>query len=231
MGRSEGGEPETIQGKVVNHVTQPPVAKGRKSIGKVSIFDGTGVAVLVNFGRRIGYIKSILPIETEVVISGKFTRRYNEIQTTDYEFEIYDEDNLIHTKRIVPKYPLTAKLTAKLIRTAIRNVLNEIGDNIPEILPIQLRQTNQLIDRQQAINEIHFPTSDVYRMAAQRRLAFDEFFLLSLGMEMRKDNRTAQNGIQFEIDPPDSNSLLNRFIESLPFKLTRAQSKVFEENS
>ena len=86
LGRSGSGEPETIQGTVVNHVTQPPVAKGRKSIGKVSIFDGTGVAVLVNFGRRIGYIKSILPIETEVVISGKFTRRYNEIQTSDYEF-------------------------------------------------------------------------------------------------------------------------------------------------
>ncbi|RKU25155.1 DNA helicase RecG [Candidatus Poribacteria bacterium] len=229
LGRSEDGAPETIQGKVVNHVTQPPVAKGKKSIGKVSIFDGTGVAVLVNFGRRIGYIKSILPIDTEVVISGKFTRRYNEIQTTDYEFEIFDEDNLIHTKRIVPKYPLTAKLTAKLMRTAIRNVLNEIGDNIPEILPIQLRQTNQLIDRQQAMNEIHFPTSDNYRMAAQRRLAFDEFFLLSLGMEMRKDNRTAQNGIQFEIDHTDTNSLLNRFIDSLPFELTRAQSKVFEE--
>lgn len=229
LGRSEDGEPETIQGKVVNHVTQPPVAKGRKSIGKVSIFDGTGVAVLVNFGRRIGYIKSILPTETEVVISGKFTRRYNEIQTSDYEFEIFDEDNFIHTKRIVPKYPLTANLTAKFIRTAIRNVLNEIGENIPEILPIQLRKGNQLIDRQQAINEIHFPTSDAYRMAAQRRLAFDEFFLLSLGMEMRKDDRTAQNGIQFQIDHTDPNSLLNRFIDSLPFELTKAQSKVFEE--
>ncbi len=229
LGRSESGKPETIQGKVVNHVTQPPVAKGRKSIGKVSIFDGTGVAVLVNFGRRIGYIKSILPIETEVVISGKFTRRYNEIQTSDYEFEIFDEDNLIHTKRIVPKYPLTANLTAKLIRTAVRNVLNETGEDIPEILPLQIRQKNHLIDRQHAINEIHFPASDAHRIAAQRRLAFDEFFLLSLGMEMRKDHRTAQNGIQFEIDHTDSNSLLNRFIVSLPFELTKAQSKVFEE--
>lgn len=229
LGRSESGEPETIQGKVVNHVTQPPVAKGRKSIGKVSIFDGTGIAILVNFGRRIGYIKSILPTDTEVVISGKFTRRYNEIQTSDYEFEIFDEDNLIHTKRIVPKYPLTANLTAKMIRTAVRNVLNEIGEDIPEILPLQIRQMNQLIERQQAINEIHFPTSDSHRNAAQRRLAFDEFFLLSLGMEMRKDNRTAQNGIQFEVDHTDSNSLLNRFIGSLPFELTKAQSKVFEE--
>ncbi|MYG00441.1 ATP-dependent DNA helicase RecG [Candidatus Poribacteria bacterium] len=231
VGRTEDGEPETIQGKVVNHVTTPPVAKGRKSIGKVSIYDGTGVAILVNFGRRIGYINSILPIDTEVVISGRFTRRYNEIQTTDYEFEIFDEDNLIHTKRIVPKYSLTKKLTAKMIRTAVSNTLDEYGSKVPEILPLQLRQKNQLIDRQKAINEIHFPSSENHRRAAQRRLAFDEFFLLSLGMEMRKDTRTSQNGIQFQIDTntQDSGSLLQRFNNSLPFNLTDAQKRVFSE--
>lgn len=231
VGRREDGEPETIQGRVVNHVTTPPVAKGRKSIGKVSIYDGTGVAILVNFGRRIGYIKSILPTDTEVVISGKFTRRYNEIQTTDYEFEIFEEDNLIHTKRIVPKYPLTAKLTARMIRTAVRNTLDEHGDEFPEILPLTLRKRHALIDRQQAINEIHFPTSESHRQAAQRRLAFDEFFLLSLGMEMRKDNRTAQNGIKFDINNDRENelSLLKKFVDSLPFGLTNAQKRVFNE--
>lgn len=231
VGRREDGEPETIQGRVVNHVTTPPVAKGRKSIGKVSIYDGTGVAILVNFGRRIGYIKSILPTDTEVVISGKFTRRYNEIQTTDYEFEIFEEDNLIHTKRIVPKYPLTAKLTAKMVRTAVRNALDQHGDEIPEILPLQLRKKHTLIDRQQAINEIHFPTSEAHRQASQRRLAFDEFFLLSLGMEMRKDNRTSQKGITFNInnDRENERSLLKKFVASLPFGLTTAQKRVFKE--
>lgn len=231
VGRREDGEPETIQGRVVNHVTSPPVAKGRKSIGKVSIYDGTGVAILVNFGRRIGYIKSVLPTDTEVVVSGKFTRRYNEIQTTDYEFEIFEEDNLIHTKRIVPKYPLTAKLTARMVRTAVRNALDQHGDEIPEILPLQLRKKHTLIDRLQAINEIHFPTSEAHRQAAQRRLAFDEFFLLSIGMEMRKDNRTAQKGIKFEIGSNNENegSLLRRFVDSLPFGLTNAQKRVFKE--
>ncbi len=231
VGRREDGEPETIQGRVVNHVTTPPVAKGRKSIGKVSIYDGTGVAILVNFGRRIGYVKSILPTDTEVVISGKFTRRYNEIQTTDYEFEIFEQDSLIHTKRIVPKYPLTAKLTARMVRTAVRNTLDQHGDEIPEILPLPLRKRHTLIDRQQAINEIHYPSSEAHRQAAQRRLAFDEFFLLSLGMEMRKDNRTSQKGILFEINrqQANDNSLLKKFVESLPFGLTNAQERVFKE--
>ena len=231
VGRREDGEPETIQGRVVNHVTTPPVAKGRKSIGKVSIYDGTGVAILVNFGRRIGYIKSILPADTKVVISGKFTRRYNEIQTTDYEFEIFEEDNLIHTKRIVPKYPLTAKLTARMVRTAVRNALDQHGDEISEILPLSLRKKHALLDRQQAIHEIHYPSSEAHRQAAQRRLAFDEFFLLSLGMEMRKDNRTSQKGIMFAIhnNRENESSLLKTFVDSLPFSLTNAQKRVFNE--
>ena len=245
VGRTMDGEPETIQGRVVNHTANSPAAKGKTRVGKVSIYDDTGVAVLVNFGRRIGYLKSLLPIGTEVVVSGKFSRRYNEIQATDYEFEVFDADNetLIHTKRIVPKYALTAKLTAKMMRSWMRAALDAYGDNIPEILPWPIRKRQGLIDRQTAINEIHFPTSEEYRLAAQKRLAFDEFFLLSLGMELKKNHKTSQQGIPFRIDVggtsgPDlehgpthryPNSLLRQFLDSLPFELTGAQKRVFNE--
>ena len=257
VGRTMDGEPETIQGKVVNHTASSPSAKGKTRVGKVSIYDGTGVAVLVNFGRRIGYIKSILPIDTEVVVSGKFSRRYNEIQATDYEFEVFDEDNetLIHTKRIVPKYALTAKLTAKMVRTWMRTALDTYGHAIPEILPVSIRHRQQLVDRQTAVNEIHFPTSEAHRLAAQKRLAFDEFFLLSLGMELKKDQKTSQKGIPFRIEKADSQlvgndafieqregdginpasgdmpcpSLLRQFVDALPFALTGAQRRVFNE--
>ena len=230
VGRAEDDEPETIQGKVVNH-TSSPTAKG-KSIGKISIYDGTGVAMLVNFGRRIGIMKSLLPVDTEVVVSGKFSRRYNEIQATDYEFELFEEDNLIHTKRIVPKYALTAKLTAKMLRTWMRTALDEYGQQIPEILPFELRQRQGLIDRQSAINEIHFPTSEAHRKAAQKRLAFEEFFLLSVGMEMKKDRKISQEGIAFQVETETQGntlSLLKEFIASLPYELTGAQKRVFAE--
>ena len=230
VGRAEDDEPETIQGKVVNH-TSSPTAKGKR-IGKISIYDGTGVALLVNFGRRIGIMKSLLPVETEVVVSGKFSRRYNEIQATDYEFELFEEDNLIHTKRIVPKYALTAKLTAKMLRMWMRTALDTYGQQIPEILPPELRQRQGLIDRQSAINEIHFPTSEAHRKAAQKRLAFEEFFLLSVGMELKKDRKISQEGIAFRMDTQTQDnapSLLRDFIASLPYKLTGAQKRVFGE--
>ena len=230
VGRTEDDEPETIQGKVVNH-TSSPTAKGKR-IGKISIYDGTGVAVLVNFGRRIGIMKSLLPVDTEVVVSGKFSRRYNEIQATDYEFELFEEDNLIHTKRIVPKYALTAKLTAKMLRMWMRTALDAYGQEIPEILPLELRKRQGLIDRQLAINEIHFPASEAHQEAAQKRLAFEEFFLLSAGMEMKKERKTLEAGIAFRIGMDSGNaspSLLSNFMASLPYELTGAQKRVFRE--
>ncbi|RKU30635.1 DNA helicase RecG [Candidatus Poribacteria bacterium] len=230
VGRTEDDEPETIQGKVINH-TSSPTAKGKR-IGKISIYDGTGIAMLVNFGRRIGIMKSLLPVDTEVVVSAKFSRRYNEIQATDYEFELFEEDNLIHTKRIVPKYPLTAKLTAKMLRMWMRTALDEYGHQIPEILPLELRQRQNLIDRQSAINEIHFPTSEAHRKAAQKRLAFEEFFLLTIGMEMKKDRKISQEGIAFQIETElqeNAPSLLRNFVASLPYELTGAQKRVFAE--
>ena len=230
VGRAEDDEPETIQGKVVNH-TSSPTARGKK-IGKISIYDGTGVALLVNFGRRIGIMKSLLPVDTEVVVSGKFSRRYNEIQATDYEFELFEEDNLIHTKRIVPKYPLTAKLTAKMLRMWMRTALDTYGQQIPEILPLELRQRQGLMDRQSAINEIHFPTSEAHRKAAQKRLAFEEFFLLSAGMELKKDRKISQEGIAFQVGTEIQGkhpTLLKDFLASLPYELTGAQKRVFAE--
>jgi ATP-dependent DNA helicase RecG len=231
VGRAGDDEPETIQGKVVNH-TSSPTAKGKR-IGKISIYDGTGVALLVNFGRRIGIMKALLPVDTEVVVSGKFSRRYNEIQATDYEFELFEEENLIHTNRIVPKYPLTAKLTAKMLRTWMRTALDEHGQQIPEILPLALRQRQRLVDRQSAINEIHFPTSEAHREAAQKRLAFEEFFLLSVGMEMKKERRISEDGIAFRVGmegkPGTSPSVLRDFLASLPYELTGAQKRVFAE--
>ena len=230
VGRTDDDEPETIQGKVVNH-TSSPTARGKR-IGKISIYDGTGVALLVNFGRRIGIMKALLPVDTEVVVSGKFSRRYNEIQATDYEFELFEEENLIHTNRIVPKYPLTAKLTAKMLRAWMRTALDAHGQQIPEILPLALRQRQRLVDRQSAINEIHFPTSETHRDAAQKRLAFEEFFLLSVGMEMKKERRISEDGIAFRVGMErdgNSPSLLRGFLASLPYQLTGAQKRVFAE--
>ncbi len=222
------GEYETIQGEVVNQSQFTPSRRGAQSVGKIAVYDQTGVAQLVNFGRRVGYLKSLLKVGTQVVVSGKFTRRNNEIQTTDFEFEVLEAEDadLIHTGRIVPKYTLTAKLTQRMLRQWTKTVLDRYAEGYPEILPLDLRQRNQLIDRRMAIQEIHFPSSERHKDAARRRLAFDEFFLLELGLELKKQRwKTEEKGIAFQVE----DQLLYRFVEVLPFELTKAQKRVIEE--
>ena len=222
------GEYETIQGAVVNQSQFTPNRKGAQAVGKIAIYDQTGVAQLVNFGRRVGYLKGLLKVGTQVVVSGKFTRRNNEIQTTDFEFEVLEAEDadLIHTGRIVPKYVLTAKLTQRMLRQWTKTLLDNYAGDYPEILPLDIRQQNQLIDRCTAIQEVHFPSSEGYKDAARRRLAFDEFFLLELGLEIKKQRwQTEEKGIAFQVE----GELLDRFIEALPFQLTSAQKRVIAE--
>ena len=222
------GEYETIQGVVVNQSQFTPSRKGAKSIGRIAVYDQAGVAQLVNFGRRIGYLKNLLKVGTPVVVSGKFTRRNNEIQTTDFEFEVLEAEDadLIHTGRIVPKYALTAKLTQRMLRQWTKTVIDGYAEGYPEILPLDIRQRNQLIDRCTAIQEVHFPSSEGYKDAARRRLAFDEFFLLELGLEIKKQRwQTEEKGIVFQVE----GELLDRFIGALPFQLTSAQRRVIAE--
>ena len=221
-------EYETIQGEVVNQSEFTPSRKGAKSVGKIAVYDQAGVAQLVGFGRRAGYLKKLLKVGTPVVVSGKFTRRNNEIQTTDFDFEVLEEEDadLIHTGRIVPKYALTAKLTQRMLRQWTKAVVDGYAGSYPEILPLDIRQRNQLIDRCTATQEVHFPSSDAYKEAARRRLAFDEFFLLELGLELKKQRwKAEEKGIAFQIE----GNLLDRFVEVLPFQLTSAQERVIEE--
>ena len=222
------GEYETIQGVVVNQSQFTPSRKGAKSVGKITVYDQAGVAQLVSFGRRSGYLKNLLKVGTNVVVSGKFTRRNNEIQTTDFEFEVLEAEDadLIHTGRIVPKYALTANLTQRMLRQWTKTILDGYVGQYPEILPIDVRLRNQLIDRCTAIQEIHYPSSDGYKDAARRRLAFDEFFLLELGLELKKQRwEIEEKGIAFQVE----GELLDRFVEALPFQLTSAQKRVIED--
>ena len=223
-----GEENETISGEIVKQTHIKPRRHKAKAFGKISIYDGTGIAQLVAFGKRIGYLRRFLSKGEKVIVSGKFERRYGEIQTTNFDFEIIEDEDLdlIHTGRIVPKYPLTANLTQRMVRRWVKIALDEHVDQCPEFLPVDLRKQESFMDRRTAISEIHFPTSNKHQGMARRRLAFDELFLLEMGLETKKSKfETYTNGIAFQAD----NNLIDQFIQSLPFNLTNAQLRVFED--
>ncbi|HGJ66173.1 TPA: ATP-dependent DNA helicase RecG [bacterium] len=226
VGRSN--DYETIQGVVVNQMDINPKRANAQKFSKTVIYDQTGVASLVAFGKRVQYMASALKPDTKVVVSGRFKREYGEIQSTEYTYEILsDEDaELIHTGRIVPVYPLTAKLNQRSLRRWLKIAVDQYASFVFEILPYDIRERLSLIDRISAVKNIHFPESQKHLDSARQRLAFDELFLLELGLGLKKQKwQIDEEGIIFR----RRTDLVQRFIESLPFKLTKAQNRVIAE--
>ncbi len=221
-------EYETVQGVIVNQMEITPRRVGAKKFSKTVIYDETGVASLIAFGKRIQYMKNSLKLDMKLVVSGKFKREFGEIQTSDFTYEVLsDEDaELIHTGRIVPVYPLTAKLNQRNLRRWIKEIVDTYSESVPEVLPFSIREKLKLMDRSSAIKNIHFPDSHRHLELARQRLAFDELFFLELGMSTKKKRwEIEEQGISFK----RRSDIIDKFIESLPFQLTSAQKRVFSE--
>jgi ATP-dependent DNA helicase RecG len=146
------------------------------------------------------------------------------------EWELLDAETL-HTGRLIPVYPLVKNLYQKTLRLLMRSALDATRDLHEEPLPFDLLHREGLIGIADAIEWIHFPDGDTPREAAhnleaaRRRLAFDEFLVLQLGLLQRKQSWQSLPGTTFAID----RDALRRFGESLPFALTRAQRRALSE--
>ena len=80
-----------------------------------------------------------------------------------------------------------------------------------------------------AMVQVHFPDSMTALEAAQRRLAFDELFLLQLGLLKQKQQWRSETGRA--LNASRDRALLDSFIQSLPYPLTEAQRRVIDRHS
>ncbi len=140
------------------------------------------------------------------------------------EWEPLSKEQL-HTNRIVPVYPLTKDITQKWLRKVLHDTVQKYGPSIEDPLPDQLRSSISLPKLSNAIREIHFPDSDQSLQKAKQRLAFDELFLLQMGVLKQKKQWENRPGQVF--DSPDV--WMNSRLEQLPFQLTKAQIKTLTQ--
>ncbi|MBE9031928.1 ATP-dependent DNA helicase RecG [filamentous cyanobacterium LEGE 11480] len=125
--------------------------------------------------------------------------------------------------KIVPIYPLTEGVPADLVRRAVVASLGAV-EQLQETLPGGLRQQYELAEIRDAIAGIHFPDSGEVLAASRKRLVFDEFFYLQLGLLNR---RRQQQGGHTDVVLEPTGKLLSQFYdEVLPFTLTGAQQRV-----
>ena len=127
------------------------------------------------------------------------------------------------TGRIVPIYPLTAGVSQLVLSRSIRQGLDACADILPDVLPDQVRQAHHLCRINFAYENIHFPESTEALALSRRRLAFEELFLFTLGLQSLRRRR------EVVYVPPCAAVDMAPFYDALPFTLTAAQRRCVEE--
>ena len=150
------------------------------------------------------------------VKNGRLVMEQPEILSKEQFYNLLD--------KLQPIYPLTAGLTNKSVSKSIAAALKEIDLN-GDYLPLDIRKKYDLIERKKALKAIHFPDNKGKMIDARRRIVFDEFFLFALALQQLKaKNETRQNKYVLE-----ECAECQQLLESLPYKLTGAQMRAWEE--
>ncbi len=211
------------------------IAGSRLKIIEVVVRDATGIIHAKWFNQP--YLKDILKKGATIMLSGRIKRSYFggthlEMESPQYEMADADEPQL-HIGRIVPIYHETKGLTSKQIRSIMKIALDQFGKDIPECIPEPLMKQYRFMPLSEAIDQAHFPASDIDisllntgRTLMHQRLAFNELFLLEVGLALRKKTMTTRKiGIAFNTH----SKYIVELKKQLPFQPTFAQEKVLTE--
>lgn len=127
----------------------------------------------VFFNSYEGYIKKILPLNTEIIISGKINFFRNKYQITNPTQVKESNENILETKN---KYSLTDGLTINKYNNIINEVLKELPD-LDEWLNDDIKKKFNNIKWKDAILKIHsLDTKEILKSKYYKRLVFDELF-------------------------------------------------------
>jgi ATP-dependent DNA helicase RecG len=227
------GKVETVLAEVL--LAGTVLYKGnRKRVFEVIVGDGTGTLTLKWFHGSEEYLKSRFKKGRRVIISGevRLFKHQKEIHHPDMEIADHIEDDPIHFRRIVPIYSEPEGLYQKTIRKIMKGVVDHYADELTSPIPEDIIRRQNLMDFGEAIRQVHFPPEDapleefnLNRSDAHRRIVFDEFFFLQLGLALRKSEVKAEQGIPFQI----LHGYAQRLLQSLDFQLTPAQERVLSE--
>ncbi len=212
--------------------------KNNLGIIGVSVVDETGIIKLNFFYAKASKFlleryKSQFVKGSNIIISGKAKiDKYSGTYTIDKpEFQVlsgeFESGKNLNLARIVPVYQLVDGLNIKTLRRAIYNAIEQFSPVINNVIPQDIRERHNLLDRNKAIRQIHFPENEDTLERARYTLVFEEFFLLQLKLAMlREENTQKIKAIPLKIK---KDGLVQKFIDSLPFTLTNGQNRAVKE--
>lgn len=218
LDQAVNGEKASFRLRVIGYPTKIKT-RGNLNILKVPVEDETNRGFLTWFNQN--YMANRIKIGQVLYANGRVNRRGGNIEITSP-----DISSSIGTDvgGIKASYSLTAGLTNNQLSKIIENAFMSESYTIKESLPNYILNTFNLIDRKKALKQIHFPSSKKELVEARLRLVFEELLILQLTLFLIKSMKTADEGIiHREVEES------KEFIENLPFKLTNAQLRVFNE--
>jgi ATP-dependent DNA helicase RecG len=207
----------------------------KKRVFEAVVGDGSGTITLKWFHGNERYLRDRFKKGRQLIFSGE-VRWFNyqrEIHHPDVEIVDGDiEKDYLNFKRIVPVYSETEGLYQRTLRRLMKTILDGYADELSSPIPPEIVERQDLIDFREAFRRVHFPPDresvdalNLQRSDGHRRIIFDEFFFLELGMALKKRGVALEAGISFKID----GALVKKLLSLLSFKLTHAQERVFAE--
>jgi ATP-dependent DNA helicase RecG len=198
--------------------------RNRRAIVEVVVYDGTDLLNITFFNQP--WRERQLPEGTEAAFFGKLELYRGKRQMTNPVVDVLDRLGE-RTGVIVPVYPQSGKADVSTwqLRPVVASALDWAGD-LDDPLPRELRRELKLVDRTWAYRHVHQPDDLEEARKAQRRLRFDEFLRMQVGLVARKRAFEAEeSGICHRLDGP----LVDEFLRRLPFEPTADQSRAIDE--
>jgi ATP-dependent DNA helicase RecG len=228
LGKLQHGMRATVEGEV--QLTDVVYRRRRSMLCRIS--DGSGFLTL-----RFFYFSNA---QQQALARGTRIRCYGEVRRGPLGLEIVhpeyrrqQEAAADLEETLTPIYPSTEGLTQGRLRALVNEALRELDRSaVRDWIPEQVLEPLGLPTLQEALDYVHNPPREASivelssgRHPAQRRLAFEELLAHHVSLKLLK--QSARTEPAWTLDDPEK--LTSRFVESLPFKLTRAQARAFDE--
>jgi ATP-dependent DNA helicase RecG len=227
------GERSVIAGRIV----KAQEAAGRRRRLEVLVRDQAGgTLVCIWFHYRPSFLQRF-PLHAQVLVSGEVRQGYRgsgkvmhhpDVELLSASGEppgLRDEDSF---GRVVPIYSDVEGLPSRTFRRIAKRAVGEYACFVEDVLPEPVRKRRRLLTLQEAVREAHFPERFADDLASgvpggqpRRRLAFEELFLVQLGLALRRRGVKVEAGIAFRALPES----VDRIVSSLPWPLTGAQQR------
>ena len=207
----------------VMSVVNLTVRSGKKVV-KAMVSDGTGIMEILWFGMP--YIKKSLKIGEEYLFIGQ-TKKSAIFQLINPEYKLFSGQQKVSESEILPIYSSNKNITQnslrKLVEKFLVNFLNYFEENIPK----GLIKEYKIMERKNAIKNIHYPVSMKEIEEAKRRFAIEELLILELGILKNRFIIENSNSKNYEVE--GKKEKVREFLSQLSFNLTNAQKKVIKE--